>query len=100
MNKIIVPLRIGVKCAAVDYLRNALRESLNRSLLIAIDDGACHELLDALVRENAQKSYGDATAKLISLFQENHRPEPTGEVDEATTRNDHTVRLATQSRTR
>jgi hypothetical protein len=84
MNKIIAPLRIGLQGAAVDDLQAALRLLLDRGLFLNNDDGARRELTVALDREKAQQNYGDATAKLVSLFQEIHHLEPTGEVDEAT----------------
>jgi hypothetical protein len=65
-------------------LQDALTLLLERRLLLAEDEGARRELLQALQRQRAEQIYGSATAKLVARFQEEHRLQPTGEVAEPT----------------
>lgn len=84
MNKITFPLKPRMQGPAVADLQDALRLLLERGLLFANDEGARRELLQALQRERAEQLYGSATAKLVARFQEEHRLQPTGEVDQST----------------
>jgi peptidoglycan hydrolase-like protein with peptidoglycan-binding domain len=84
MNKITFPLKRQMRGPQVADLQDALKLLLERGLLFADDEGARRELLPALQRERAEQLYGNATAKLVARFQEEHRLQPTGEVDQST----------------
>jgi Neuraminidase-like domain len=84
VNKIISPLQHGMTGAAVVDLQTALHALLERGLLLATADGDRRELTELLLRERAQPFYGDATHRLVRVFQGEHRLEPIGDVDERT----------------
>lgn len=84
MNKIIFPLKRQMRGPKVADLQDALQLLLERGLLFADDEGARRELSQELQRERTAETYGGATAKLVSRFQEERRLQPTGEVDEPT----------------
>lgn len=81
MNKITVPLQTD---AAVADLQDALQQILERGVILRDDEGARRELSAALKREHSEQMYGEATRKLVSIFQEERRLEVSGGVDEAT----------------
>lgn len=85
MNRITFPLRRGAQGQAVADLQDALELLLERGELLDSDEGAERpELSAALQRERAERLYGSGTAKLVAIFQREHRLEPTGDVDETT----------------
>src|SRR5438067_13841460 len=73
MNKITFPLR-----------QDTLRLCLDRDAILANDEAARRELAEALKREHIEQIYGDATGKLVSIFQRERNLKPSGEVDEPT----------------
>lgn len=84
MNKIISPLSADMRGEAVADLQEALRLLLDRGAILRDDEGARRELSVGLEREQSTQSYGEATRKLVGIFQETHRLEVSGEVDERT----------------
>ena len=84
MNKITFPLRPQMQGATVADLQDALKVCLDRSALLASDEGARRELSAALIPERDAQSYGRTTTRLVGAFQRERRLEGRGEVDEAT----------------
>lgn len=84
MNKIVVGLKSGMAGSEITDLQLALQMCLTRGALLTNDPGRRQEFSDLLAREQADHTYRDGTAKLVSIFQEEQRLPPTGEVDEAT----------------
>jgi len=85
MNEITSPLLTpDMRGAAVADLQDALRLLLDRGAILRGDEGARRDVSTALERERGTQIYGGATRKLVSLFQETHRLEVSGEVDERT----------------
>ena len=70
MNKITFPLKQVMQGAVVTDLQDALQLCLDRRVLLAADDAARREMSEALARERIGQTYRDATAKLVSLFQD------------------------------
>jgi hypothetical protein len=81
MNKIYHPLNRGMQGPPVADLHNALQLLLDRALILANDDGARRELAAALRRELERQSFGEATGKLVSVFQRERALQSSGEVD-------------------
>ena len=84
MNRITFPLKQPMQGAAVADLQAALQLLLKRGILLANAEGARRELSVALAREGADHTYREATQKLLSIFQEEHRLQVSGSVDEPT----------------
>lgn len=84
MNKINFPLKQRMKSPAVDELQDGLRLLLDRGVILTNDEAVRLQLDAALRRERSEQTYGDATSKLVSIFQHERRLEATGAVDEAT----------------
>jgi hypothetical protein len=89
MTKITFPLKLHMQGPAVADLQDALQLCLDRGALLANDNGARTDLSTALKRERVAQMYGDATAKLVTSFQQERRlvgsaAAPSGEVDEPT----------------
>ena len=84
MNRITFPLKQPMQGAAVADLQAALQLILERGILLANAEGARQELSVALARERADRTYREATQKLLSIFQEEHRLQISGSVDEPT----------------
>ena len=80
MNTIIFPLKPQMQGPEVADLQDALLLFLDRSLLLANDEGARQELSAALKPERLGQTCGEATKKLVSLFQKEK-----GESTESTT---------------
>ena len=84
MNKITFPLNQEMNGQQVADLQDALHLLLNRGVLLANDEAARRELSEALQRERAEQTSGEATSKLVGRFQEERRLLATREVDEPT----------------
>jgi hypothetical protein len=85
MNKIIFPLKPGMKGAEVGDLQSALQLFLDRGIIMQNDEAARKGLSAALQRERAeQNNYGRITRKLVSLFQDDRQLQPKDEVHEPT----------------
>ncbi len=84
MKIITFPLKQSMQGEAVAGLQDALQVCLDRSVILAADDGARREMSEALRRERTAQRFGSATAKLVSLFQQARTLPPIGDVDEAT----------------
>ena len=84
MNKITFPLKPRMKGPKVADLQAALQLLLDRGVILRDDEAARRELSAALQRERAEQTYGSATRKLVSVFQNERRLEPSGSVDEPT----------------
>lgn len=81
MNKITFPLNRRVQGPQVADLHGALQALLDRALILANDEGARREATAALRRDLPQQFYGEATGKLVSVFQRERHLQPSGEVD-------------------
>jgi peptidoglycan hydrolase-like protein with peptidoglycan-binding domain len=84
MPKIIFPLTPRQQSAAVAALQDALQQLLDRPAILVTDLRARWELGHGLKEERAKQTYGNATQKLVSAFQSEHRLKVTGTVDEGT----------------
>jgi len=84
MNRITFPLKARMAGADVANLQDALRLLLERGVVLADDADARQELSAALTDERTRQSYGEATQKLVSSFQESRQLQASGEVDEPT----------------
>lgn len=84
MNKITFPLTQGAQSAALADLQEALQVLLDRELILANDEAAGREMCEALKPELADQTYGGATSRLVSLFQEERRLQARGEADQPT----------------
>src|SRR4051812_49416420 len=89
MNRITFPLKLRMQGPTVTDLQAALQVCMDRSALLANDAATRQELSTAVAREREGKTYGDATAKLVTIFQRERQlvgptGGPTGDVDERT----------------
>lgn len=84
MNKVIFPLIQDDGMPEVGNLQDALLLLLNRGFILANDEGTWRKLAVALKRERIERTYGDATSRLVSIFQEERRLDVNGSVDEPT----------------
>ncbi|MEU8248862.1 neuraminidase-like domain-containing protein [Nonomuraea sp. NPDC048916] len=84
MDPIAFPLEPGSRGAGVANLHNALQLILERAAILRGDEGRRRELLEMLTEEVGKSFYGDVTAKIVSLFQEERRLEAHGRVDAET----------------
>src|SRR6266478_6408562 len=84
MNKITFPLKLNMQGAAVADLQETLRLCLDRSAILANDEGARRQLSTALKPERDGQTYGGVTGKLVKIFQGERNLQPSGEVDEPT----------------
>ncbi len=84
MNRIIHPLKQGMSESTIADLQDALHECLSRSALLAGDEHGRNEWIVMLRRERSQQYYGEATLKLVSIFQKEHNLQASGDVDKAT----------------
>jgi len=82
MNRIASPLETGMQGANVANLQTALKSFIERGTIA----GSTHAQSTGLGRELAEKRFGDHTARLVLMFQEQHQLEATGRVEEATAR--------------
>lgn len=85
MNKIAFPLKPDMQGTLVADLQDALQQCLDRGILPLGDDDerTRRKWAAALERERDGQTYGDATAKLVSLFQDGRHLQASGEVDRA-----------------
>jgi hypothetical protein len=86
MNKITFPLKQGMQGPAVVDLQVALQVLLDRAVLLGDNEPARREMSALLQRERAGQTYGNATGRLVSAYQEERRLRASGEVDEPTTK--------------
>ncbi len=84
MNKITFPLKQQMQGAAVRDLQDGLQLLLDRGVLLRDDEAARRELSAGLKTERQGQTYGSATSKLVSAFQDERKLKRTREVDEAT----------------
>lgn len=84
MTNIIFPLKPQMRGPEVADLQDALRQLLERSAILGDDEGARRELAAALKREREGETFGDATRKLVGIFQKARRIEVSGAIDAAT----------------
>ena len=83
MNKIAFPLKPKMRGAAVADLQDALQLFLEKGVYRSND--ADRQMFEKRLRgERAESIYGKATSKLVAIFQEQHRLQPSGEVYEPT----------------
>jgi len=84
MNKIIFPLTLQMQGEGVANPQEALRLCLSQRTILTNEETIRNELLDLLKQENAEQIYGNATSKLVSIFQKELELQSNGEVDEPT----------------
>src|SRR5215204_1204158 len=84
MNRIIFPLEAGGQGPEVADLQTALQLLLDRGAILRDDEGARRELSAELEGERDERDYGDATSKVVAIFQEERKLEQSGNVDEPT----------------
>ena len=84
MRKITSSLNSRMKGVKVEDLQAALQLLLNKGALLPDNAGARRELSGALKLERAKRTYGNATRKLVSIFQEERRLEVSGSLDKPT----------------
>ncbi|MFS8979723.1 hypothetical protein PO002_35510 [Cupriavidus necator] len=83
MNNISFPLNEHMQGAAVIDLQDALQLCLDHRVILA-DDESTRRFSEALRNKRNASTYGPATRKLVSLFQEERRLGVDSAVDEAT----------------
>lgn len=84
MFRIITGLKPGMAGSGVSDLQSVLQTCLTRNALLANDPVGRRDLSALLTREQIDNTYRDATAKLVSIFQQERHLHATAEVDEAT----------------
>ncbi len=84
MNRITFPLEQRASGPQVADLQDALRACLERDVIRIEGAASLRRLLAALQKEREQQLYGEATARLVSLFQKARGLETSGQVDRAT----------------
>src|SRR5213594_3442516 len=89
MNKITFPLKPGMQGPALADLEDALQLCIDRSVILANDEGARQELSAKLQAERVAQMYGEGTRSVVSVFQrERGLADPagvlSGDVDEPT----------------
>ena len=84
MNKITFPLKSRMTGSTVADLQDALQQILERGVILRDDEDTRRELTATLQRERAEQTYGKATSKLVSVFQEARQLQASGAVDEPT----------------
>ena len=84
MTGIIIPLEKKAKGKEVADLQDVLQQMLDRGALLPGNDKKRRELAEALKRERVEQVFSEATQRLVRIFQEQHRLDVSGRVDEAT----------------
>ena len=84
MKEVTFPLKLQSTGPEVANLQAALQLLLDRGALLRDDDAARRELSAALQHESAESAYGQATGKVVALFQELRHLPVSGAVDEST----------------
>jgi len=85
LNKVIFPLKLEDRGAAVADLQDALIELLKRDGIFSDDKTTRNAIIESLRPERDQQRYGVVTLKTVSIFQSEQRIEPSiGEVDKLT----------------
>ncbi len=84
MNQIIFPLKLQMTGPAVADLQGALQICLDQRVILPDDESARQALSAALKLEHVEQIYGNATSKLVALFQTERRLQSSGEVAEPT----------------
>src|SRR5262245_26339197 len=83
MNRIIFPLRLQMRGAAVADLQDGLILLLEKARL-QVSDADRLAFLARLRVERAESIFMEGTLKVVSVFQELNHNQPNGEVDERT----------------
>jgi len=86
MNAVLSPLKLRMRGRRVADLQEALLTFLKRGILIPGDEEARQKLVEALGSEKGKQYYGRYTKNAVSIFQQAHNLQPTGEVDGSTAR--------------
>ena len=84
MNKIVFPLKLGMKGAEVADLQDALQAMIDQDLFLARDDAAARELGAALKEERRTQAFGSVTRRAVAALQRELHLEASGSVDETT----------------
>ncbi|MBK6796742.1 MAG: hypothetical protein IPG76_08100 [Acidobacteria bacterium] len=83
MNKIIFPLRTGMRGDGVADLQDGLFLLMEKGV-IRLPAAEARPFVERMRAERAGATFGDLTRKLVAVFQEQHNLEPSGGVDERT----------------
>lgn len=83
MNRITFPLKFQMRGTAVADLQDGLLLLLDKSRF-QMSEADRQAFIKRLRVERADSFYSDATRKLVGIFQEQNRIQPTGDVDERT----------------
>jgi hypothetical protein len=84
MHRIIFPLKPGMQGLEVANLQDALQLCLDRSAILANNEGQRLEFSAGLKPERAGQTYGGVTVKVVDTFQRERNLPPGGEVAEPT----------------
>jgi peptidoglycan hydrolase-like protein with peptidoglycan-binding domain len=84
MSPITCPMKTQMSGADVDNLHSAIQLLIDCKVIKIIDDIERRAIYSGLIRERAQKTYGEVTYTLVRRFQEAKGLEMTGHVDERT----------------
>jgi 5-hydroxyisourate hydrolase-like protein (transthyretin family) len=85
MNNVTFPLKPQMKGPEVANLQDALQQLLVRSAVLRDNEGARRELANALKGEREAQTFGDATRKLVGVFQKERRIAGDGGVVDSAT---------------
>ena len=84
MNKISFPLNARAKGPQLRDLHDALQLFLERAVILRSDERSRRDLAAALQLERDGQTYGSATGKVVSAFQQERQLTVSGAVDEPT----------------
>ncbi|MFD2404794.1 hypothetical protein ACFSVK_01825 [Azorhizophilus paspali] len=85
MNNVTFPLKPHMKGRDVANLQEALGQLLERSAVLCDNEVACRELANALKGEREAQIFGEATRKLVEIFQKERRIAGDGGVVDSAT---------------
>lgn len=84
MNNVTFPLKPQMQGPNVADLQAALQQLLERGAVLRDDERTRRELASALRREHEAQTFGEASRKVVALFQKARRIDDSGVVDSAT----------------
>ena len=84
MNRIIFPLRAGMRGPEVNDLHEALQAFIDRKAIMPNDEAGRRDAAALLTRDRRTGTYEDGTRRLISIFQVERQIQRSGDVDEPT----------------
>ena len=84
MNRIIFPLRAGMRGPEVNDLHEALEAFIDRKAIMPNDEAGRRDAAAGLTRDRRTGTYEDGTRRLITIFQVERQIQRSGDVDEPT----------------